>query len=350
WNMPADGNNRIMAYQSNYDGSGNLTYVTGLSGSSTFNSENQLASFSGNIVASFAYDGDGRRVRTSETWVNPQTTWYWNDLSGDVLVETDQLLNIRNLYFYLNGERIGYAPQGGAGNIVYFYYRAQLGNVRAITDQNGNQCFAADYDPWGGIIGNPPDNCPTEYNRFTGKDRDAIMGVDYCGARYYKNDMGRFYSPDDPLGDQDADDPQSWNLYTYVRNNPLRNIDRDGRDCEQAADGTVKCPVTVPEEKPATQPIITTADLNPINDRAPLAFQGFVNLFLNGQLKRGGTQLLLGLGGAVMLNAFSLAKGGDEIIVTGQGLQHVLDGHSVAGAANAGKSVFSPGEDITKLI
>src|SRR5579862_9925123 len=64
WNMPADGNNRIMAYQSNYDGSGNLTYVTGLSGSSTFNSENQLASFSGNIVASFAYDGDGRRVRT----------------------------------------------------------------------------------------------------------------------------------------------------------------------------------------------------------------------------------------------------------------------------------------------
>jgi|SRR5581483_2012396 len=72
WNMPADGNNRIVAYQSNYDASGNLTYVTGLSGSSTFNAENQLASFSGNMLASFAYDGDGRRVKASETWVNPK--------------------------------------------------------------------------------------------------------------------------------------------------------------------------------------------------------------------------------------------------------------------------------------
>src|SRR5579862_2343696 len=80
---------------------------------------------------------------------------------------------------------------------------------------------------------------------FTGKARDPVMGVDYFGARYYKNDMGRFYSPDEPFVDQDTDDPQSWNLYTYVRNNPLRNIDRDGRDCEQAADGTVKCTVTV---------------------------------------------------------------------------------------------------------
>jgi len=230
WNMPADGNNRIMAYQSNYDASGNLTYITGLSGASTFNAENQLASFSGNMLASFAYDGDGRRVKASETWVNPQTTWYWNDLSGDVLVETDQLLNIRNLYFYLNGERIGYAPQGGAGNIVYFYYRDQLGNVRAITDQNGTQCFAADYDPWGGIIpGNYQiNNCPTEYNRFTGKDRDPIMGVDYFGARYYKNDMGRFYSPDDGE-DQNPLNPQSWNLYTYVRNNPSTLTDEDGR-------------------------------------------------------------------------------------------------------------------------
>jgi len=41
--------------------------------------------------------------------------------------------------------------------------------------------------------------------------------------------MGRFMSPDDD-SDQNAPDPQSWNLYSYVRNNPLTNTDSDGHD------------------------------------------------------------------------------------------------------------------------
>jgi len=40
--------------------------------------------------------------------------------------------------------------------------------------------------------------------------------------------MGRFMSPDDGI-DQDFNDPQSWNLYSYVRNNPLGSVDADGR-------------------------------------------------------------------------------------------------------------------------
>jgi hypothetical protein len=105
--------------------------------------------FSGNLFASWVYDGDGRRVKAFEAWVNPQTTWYWNDKSGNVLAETDQFLDIHNIYFYLNGERIAYGPQDGGGSIVYFYYRDHLGNVRAITDKWLLEwCYPSDRGPF----------------------------------------------------------------------------------------------------------------------------------------------------------------------------------------------------------
>ena len=43
--------------------------------------------------------------------------------------------------------------------------------------------------------------------------------------------MGRFTNPDLPLIDQNPADPQSWNLYGYVRNNPLSLVDLNGRSC-----------------------------------------------------------------------------------------------------------------------
>ena len=58
-------------------------------------------------------------------------------------------------------------------------------------------------------------------SEFTAKERDAETGLDYFGARYFSGAMGRFTGPDKPFVDQDESDPQSWNLYSYVRNNPL---------------------------------------------------------------------------------------------------------------------------------
>lgn len=64
--------------------------------------------------------------------------------------------------------------------------------------------------------------------KFTGKERDVETGLDYFGARYYASMQGRFTSPDKPFADQEAGDPQSWNLYAYVRNKPLDNVDVNG--------------------------------------------------------------------------------------------------------------------------
>jgi RHS repeat-associated protein len=64
--------------------------------------------------------------------------------------------------------------------------------------------------------------------RFTGKERDAESGNDYFGARYYSSAMGRFMSPDPLLNSGHPKDPQSWNRYSYTRNNPMRRIDPTG--------------------------------------------------------------------------------------------------------------------------
>ena len=61
--------------------------------------------------------------------------------------------------------------------------------------------------------------------KFTGQERGAESGTDFFKARYVSAAQGRFASPD-PLGNlvSDTTNPQSWNLYSYVRNNPLALI------------------------------------------------------------------------------------------------------------------------------
>ena len=75
-------------------------------------------------------------------------------------------------------------------------------------------------------------SCPQNH-KFTGKERDPETGSDYFGARWYRYDMSRFFSPDwssTPTGVPYANftDPQGLNLYSYVRNNPLTMTDSDG--------------------------------------------------------------------------------------------------------------------------
>jgi uncharacterized protein RhaS with RHS repeats len=52
--------------------------------------------------------------------------------------------------------------------------------------------------------------------------------LDYFGARYFSGAQGRFTSPDPILSSGRPDNPQTWNQYAYVLNNPLRYTDPYG--------------------------------------------------------------------------------------------------------------------------
>jgi RHS repeat-associated protein len=107
---------------------------------------------------------------------------------------------------------------------VTYYSTNQIGSSILLTDSAGWPVSSDTYYPFGQ---EPTPSADGNHYKFTGKERDTESGLDYFGARYYGSSIGRFMSPDDGR-DQDPSDPQSWNLYSYVRNNPLVHIDPDG--------------------------------------------------------------------------------------------------------------------------
>ncbi len=62
--------------------------------------------------------------------------------------------------------------------------------------------------------------------KYTGKERDDSTDLYFYEARYYDATLGRFISADTIV--PDPFDPQAFNRYAYVENNPIKYIDPDG--------------------------------------------------------------------------------------------------------------------------
>ncbi|MGB8661128.1 MAG: RHS repeat-associated core domain-containing protein [Candidatus Acidiferrum sp.] len=198
-----------------YDAAGNLTQPGPIGGPYVYDAENHLTSADG---VTYTYDGDGNRVMKSNG------TIYWYGANSASLEESDLSGNLQRWYYFFNGQRVG---RGLTTNEVGFYMTDALGSVRYLGGSATGYRF--DYFPFGAPILDS-DTGDDRY-QFTGKERDSESGLDDFDARYYSSSMGRFMSPDDPDEDQHPANPQSWNLYTYVRNNPLNNTDPTGKAC-----------------------------------------------------------------------------------------------------------------------
>jgi len=114
-----------------------------------------------------------------------------------------------------------------------------LGTPRMIFDQTGELANMTrhDYLPFGEEIFAPTGGRSTAMGyaggdgvrqQFTAYERDVETGLDYSNARYFANTQGRFTSPDPMLSSGKPPEPQSWNRYAYVLNNPLVYVDPSG--------------------------------------------------------------------------------------------------------------------------
>jgi RHS repeat-associated protein len=156
-------------------------------------------------------------------------TIYWY-MSPGIVAESDLAGTLKSEYVFFGGQRVArrdlVTPTG-----VFYYFSDHLKTASVITDSAGVIQAESDYYPWGGE--SKFVNADSNHYRFTGKERDAESGLDYFGARYYSNRLGRFISADwsgtpIPVPYADFGDPQTLNLYTYVRNVPTVRFDADG--------------------------------------------------------------------------------------------------------------------------
>jgi len=164
------------------------------------------------------------------------------------VAESDLAGTLKSEYVFFDGERVARRDGATGTGGVFYYFSDHLKTASVITDSAGAIKAESDYYPWGGEL-QFVNNDSNDY-KFTGKKRDIETGLDYFGARYYSNGLGRWISADwsatpVPVPYADFHDPQSLSLYGYVRNAPTVKVDADGHcegdDCQNI---TVQVAVT----------------------------------------------------------------------------------------------------------
>jgi RHS repeat-associated protein len=200
-----------------YDGNGNL--ITDPSkGASGINIAYNLLNLPQNITGSktitYTYDATGNKLRR----VSPNTgnTDYINGIQYDG--------NITSTISFIQTEE-GKALPNGAGYNYEYNLGDNLGNVRVSFDSATGSARLVqqdDYYPFGMEINRSFTSPKNEY-LYNKKELQEELGEYDYGARFYDPVIGR-WNTIDPLSEVS----RRWSPYTYVMNNPVRNIDPDG--------------------------------------------------------------------------------------------------------------------------
>jgi RHS repeat-associated protein len=214
-----------------YDNEGRLCAVAYVSGTGT-------------AYMQYIYDAEGRRVGKASVdslSCDPasqpnnngfaQTASYLLGLSGEQISELDGSGGFKRSQVYANGQLLATYNT----TTVEFPFSDWLGTKRVVANPLGAVIGTCASLPFGDALG-CTGGLSLSGHHFTGQLHDAESSNDYFGARYYGDYTGRFLSPDLNAADDDLDpvpyanlnDPQSLNLYAYVRNNPLSRKDGDG--------------------------------------------------------------------------------------------------------------------------
>jgi RHS repeat-associated protein len=125
---------------------------------------------------------------------------------------------------------------------VFWLVNDQLGTPRIVVDKSGSLASVKrhDYLPFGEEIGGAQVAliggrqgtagyvADSVRQKFTGYESDGETGLNYAQARYQSGAQGRFTSIDPFGASASVANPQSFNRYSYVNNNPTNLTDPTG--------------------------------------------------------------------------------------------------------------------------
>jgi RHS repeat-associated protein len=127
------------------------------------------------------------------------------------------------------------ASAPGLAETVSYYYTNEQGSVLVVTNAAGVASSVVDHRPYGadtfGANGSGPG--------YTGHFEDEDTSFIYMQARYYDGALGRFLSPD-PVTPSNGG-VFRMNRYVYGNNNPIANVDPDGRNTNSDGRNTDPC-------------------------------------------------------------------------------------------------------------
>lgn len=210
-------NGASTANEYTYDHNGNLTKDSNKGISNiAYNCLNlpSTITFSDGSTIIYSYAADGTKLRTVHT-ISGSGTPATKDYCANVVYENDaqKLLLTEEGYVDLSSSTLPY----------YYYLKDHQGNNRVVVNSSGTVQETNHYYPFGGVFASTSNVQPYKYN---GKELDTKKGLNWYdyGARHYDATLGRWFVVD-PL----AEKYYGWSPYNYCLNNPISNIDPDGK-------------------------------------------------------------------------------------------------------------------------
>ena len=123
-------------------------------------------------------------------------------------------------YYYAGGFLVARRVDG----VATWVHQDHLDSLRAISDGAGAGIATKEFAAFGEQEGSTGTDAGTR--GYGAHWQDGESGLLYMGARYYDPVLARFVQPDSVV--PEPGDPQSWNRYSFVRNNPFNRIDPTG--------------------------------------------------------------------------------------------------------------------------
>ena len=195
-----------------YDAAGNVTN----DGTHTYqyDAEDRVVSVDGGATANYQYDQNSRRIKKAVGVSGVHYVWE----GSQVIAEHDAATSgVLGEYIY-SGSRLIAREQSGTRR----YYLSDRLSERLVLDNSGSIVGRQSHLPFGEEIAASGEN---EKHHFTSYERDSESGLDYAINRGYVSGVGRFQQADPYRASGYMVDPQSWNRYSYTRNNPVNRID-----------------------------------------------------------------------------------------------------------------------------